>query len=76
MQKTNNSSEYLEPSRLLLCTIQVWRTFLTAWKVSRYEVFSGTYSVRMRENTDQKKLFGQFSRSDCVPKSVESFENI
>ena len=35
----------------------------TAWKVSKYGVFSGLYflvgvseSVRMRENTDQKKL--------------------
>ena len=28
----------------------------TAWKASKYGVFSGLYSVRMRENTDQKKL--------------------
>ena len=29
----------------------------TAWKVSKYGVFSGPYfSVRMRENKDQKKL--------------------
>ena len=28
----------------------------TAWKVSKYGVFSYPYSVRMRENTDQKKL--------------------
>ena len=26
------------------------------WNVSKYGVFSGPYSVRMRENTDQKKL--------------------
>ena len=30
--------------------------FYTAWKVFRYGVFSGPYSVRMRRNTDQKKL--------------------
>ena len=28
----------------------------TAWKMSKYGVFSGPYSVRMWENTDQKKL--------------------
>ena len=28
----------------------------TVWYVSKYGVFSGPYSVRMRENTDQKKL--------------------
>ena len=28
----------------------------TAWKVCKYGVFSGPYSARMRENTDQKKL--------------------
>ena len=28
----------------------------TAWKVCKYGVFSISYSVRMRENTDQKKL--------------------
>ena len=27
-----------------------------AWNVSKYGVFSGPYSVRMRENTDQKKF--------------------
>ena len=32
----------------------MWAT--TAWKVSKYGVFSGPYSVRMRENTDQEKL--------------------
>ena len=26
----------------------------TAWKVSKYGIISGPYSVRMRENTDQK----------------------
>ena len=30
--------------------------YSTAWKVSKYEVFAGPYSVRMQENTDQKKL--------------------
>ena len=29
---------------------------LTAWKVSKYGVSSGPYSVQIRENTDQKKL--------------------
>ena len=28
----------------------------TAWKVSKYGVFSGPYSVRIRGNTDQKKI--------------------
>ena len=30
--------------------------YSTAWKVSKYEVFAGPYSVRMQENTDQKRL--------------------
>ena len=29
---------------------------LTAWKVSKYGVFSGSYLVWIQENTDQKKL--------------------
>ena len=29
---------------------------LTAWKVLKYGVFYGPYSVRVQENTDQKKL--------------------
>ena len=29
---------------------------LTVWKVSKYGVFSGPYSVLIRENKDQKKL--------------------
>ena len=29
---------------------------MTVLKVSKYRVFSGPYSVRMRENTKQKKL--------------------
>ena len=29
---------------------------ITAWKVSKYGVFSRPYSVQMRKNTDQKKL--------------------
>ena len=28
---------------------------MTAWKMSKYGVFSSPYSVRMRENTEQKK---------------------
>ena len=37
---------------------EVWwiHAYLTASKVSKYGVFSGPYSVRMREKTDQKKL--------------------
>ena len=36
----------------------------TAWKVFKYGVFSSPYSVRKRENTDQKNsVFGYFSRS-------------
>ena len=39
----------------------------TTWKVSKYGVFSGPYSVRMRENTDQKKLriWTLFTQCDC-----------
>ena len=33
-----------------------WKKSYTAWKVSKYGVFSSPYSVRMRENTDQEKL--------------------
>ena len=41
----------------------------TAWKVSKYRVFPGPYSVRMRENTDQKNsVFGRFSRSESPSK--------
>ena len=39
--------------RHLLETI---RLSLTVRKVSKYAVCSGPYSVRMQENTDQKKL--------------------
>ena len=54
--------------------------FFTAWKVFKYEVFSGPYfpafrlrispySVRMQENTDQKNsVFGHFSRSPYAHK--------
>ena len=36
--------------------LYIMTTVLTAWKVSKYRVFSGPYSVRLRENMDQKKL--------------------
>ena len=41
----------------------------TVWNVSKYGFFSGPYSVRMRENTDQKKLgiWTLFPQSICWP---------
>ena len=41
---------------------------VTAWKVSRHGVLSGPYSVRMRENTDQKKLRIWTLFTQCVAK--------
>ena len=45
---------------LLLSSILPCGVCITAWKVSKYGVFSGSYffsiSVWIRENTDQKKL--------------------
>ena len=42
----------------LNCCLQTLIVYFmnTAWKVSKYGVFSGPYSVLMRENKDQKKL--------------------
>ena len=37
----------------------------TAWKVFKYWVFSDPYSVRVRENTDQKKLCIWTLFTDC-----------
>ena len=51
--------------------------FLTALqKVSKYRVFSGPYSVRMRENTDQKKLcnWTLFTQWSCL--KAEDFKKI
>ena len=40
------------------------RNKCTAWKVSKYGVFSGLYSAQIREITDQKNsVFGHLSRS-------------
>ena len=37
--------------------------------MSKYGVFSGPYSVRIRENTDQKKsVFGRFSHNEYLLK--------
>ena len=39
----------------------------TAWKVSKYRVFTGPYSVRMQEKMDRKNsVLGHFSRSAMV----------
>ena len=40
----------------------------TAWKVPKYGVFSGPYSVRLRENTDQKELRIRTLFTQCADK--------
>ena len=67
---------YTAPNTAWLCGFgvhyrQLLKQFtLSLWNVSKYGVFSGLYispySVRMRENTDQKK---HFSRSAFVMKN-------
>ena len=48
----------------------------TAWKVSKYGVFSGPYSVRILENTDQKNSeYEHFSRSVAFSLSNHSYRN-
>ena len=43
----------------------------TAWKVSKYGVISGPYSVRIRKIwTRNNSVFGNFSRSDSLPKFI------
>ena len=53
------------------------RTYVTLRKlheVSKYGVFSGPYSVRMREDADQKKpVFGHFSRWEVSTSLVLMF---
>ena len=47
----------------------IWKCFESwiAWKVSKYEVFSSPYLVRLQENTDQKQLrIWTFLSSDGV----------
>ena len=43
--------------------------FYTTWKVSKYEVFAGPYfpySVRIQENTDQKKIHIWTLSTQCL----------
>ena len=44
----------------------------TAWKASKYGVFSGLYSVRIQENTDQKKLGIWTLFTQCTIQRYES----
>ena len=59
---------------------------VTKWKVCKYIVFSGPYfpafgrsispySVRMRENTDQKKRRIWALSTQCVPREDKSINN-
>ena len=48
----------------------------TVWNVSKYGVFSGPYSVRMQENTDQKKLRIWTLFTQCAGKVIQPTSNI
>ena len=59
-QKSLNWSWFCAVTRMKIKVKKIIEIGLTAWKVSKYGVFSGTYfpySVRIQENTDQKKLY-------------------
>ena len=77
---TLNSYTNKLKSRRFFAKIIGWHrnsnTGSTTWKVSKYGVFSGPYSVRIWENTEQKKLriwklFMQWSCQTLVMKNLE-----
>ena len=55
-QRWNGYSDNWQNKKVAIL-LWMWKIHrYTVWKVSKYGVFSGPYSVRMRENADQKNL--------------------
>ena len=50
--------------------ITLFKYHITAWKVSKCGNFSGPYSVRMRQTTDQKKLSIWTLFTQCIFKTI------
>ena len=58
-----------------------WSTFSRIWTDYEEILRISSYSVRMRENTDQKNSkYGYFSRSACcsllIPRTIKSMLNV